>query len=530
MTDTEIRLHVRDLMSQSEVMQDYATTIFGTLFYGGLALNDPEHYDIYSKKKATAVDALKIFRSKFTEDIFFGDYSLLGQLLIGAKGVDGSLKASVYDRKLLAEMPNIIESGAFPDVNNALKLARENGLPADPQDIYFMLRNTFIGHYVQLSMTIIDMDAYMGAVEQYVEEFKRLFVREVSAVVNTITQDGGALVTLHGETVLATTADEAMDFFAEQQAFLASIGKSAGVGGYVYNRKYLEKKKLNTADTEPIMRYGFDEVDKCKKPLRRGHILVVLGAMKGGKTSYVTKQVATLLAEGKNVAIWTTDGKNDEWESGIKTAILSNGLFKGHKIDVDRSDIDSGDIQPGSEEEKYLTALDLAMDSGEFGRLSFFTGVSYAENIKKDLLDHYRTLNAFDVFVMDTPLNMQSLRNNKSKPEYLANGIQNIAHAIRNELPVQACAILTGQLKQETIDQLRLHPEKDMDITAGADTSELVKSADEIVGIFTTKKERDNHMTKLYDVASRHNKPFDTFYAGADLATLRYWSDSTLNT
>lgn len=529
MTDTEIRLHVRDTMSQSELMKDYATTIFGTLFYGGLNLNNPEHYDIYEKKKANAVDALKVFRSKFTEDIFFGDYSLLAQLIMGARGVDGSLKAGVYDKKLLEEMPNIIESGAFPEVVQALKLSREGGLPLDPADVYNMVRTDYIGHYMFLSMSLFDIDAFFSAIDAYIEEFKRIFIREVSGVANMITQDGGAMVTLHGELQTLTTADEAMDYFAEQQAFLAEIGRSAGVGGYVYNRKYLEKKKLNTADTEAIMDYGFDEIDKVKKPLRRGHVLVVLGAMKGGKTSYVTWRVAKLLSQGKNVAIWTTDGKNDEWESGIRASILSNGLFNGHRLDIDRSDIDSNSIQVGSEEDKFLTALDLALDSPEFGRLSFFTGVSYAENIRKDMLDHYRTLNPYDVFVMDTPLNMKSLRGNKSKPEYLADGIQNIAHAARNELPVQASVILTGQLKQETIDNLRSHPEKDIDITAGADTSELVKSADEIVGIFTSKEERENHMTKLFDVASRHNGTFNTFYAGADLATLRYWSDSSLN-
>ena len=60
---------------------------------------------------------------------------------------------------------------------------------------------------------------------------------------------------------------------------------------------------------------------------------------------------------------------------------------------------------------------------------------------------------------------------------------------------------------------LRRNPDETIDITAGAETAETIRTPDEIWGLFSTKEERDNNMMKIYSIASRHNGSFPDFVA-----------------
>lgn len=529
--DRHIKLEVRNKLQTKDLAQQQLRIVFSGIFYGALDKNIEKDNAIYIWKEHRAKDFLKVFRSKVSEDIFFGIYSFLAQLLLKASDVSGAMKTATFDSKLRQEMDYIVASGVLPEVEQIKQLAQSAGQPIDNVEIHELVRFQLSNTYRTLCETKIDDEEFQEALSGYIEEFKRTFISEVAGVTAIITQEGGADVEYRGQTVHMSTPEEAMDYWSEKQSFILGLGHSSTVGGYVYDSKYLKKQRETTQGSDDLFLLGIKEIDDVQKAVMRGHVLAILGPMKGGKTSFTQRLVAKLIAVDKlNVAIWTTDGQTIEWEAGIKASILSNGFWNGYRMDINRGDIMHRTIPDDSDASRYITALETAMANNELGRLSFFTGVSYAENIRRDMLEHYKLLNPYDIFVMDTPVNMTTRTRGKTRPEYLGEGIRTIATVVRDELPVKGCAILTGQLKQEVIDTLRAHPESDMDITAGADTSEIVKTPDRIYGIFTNKLEQANNMTKIHSVAARHDGNFDNFYCGCDLATLRYWSDPSLNT
>ena len=82
---------------------------------------------------------------------------------------------------------------------------------------------------------------------------------------------------------------------------------------------------------------------------------------------------------------------------------------------------------------------------------------------------------------------------------------------LANKLKRPALGLMPAQLKQEVVDYLRRNPDETIDVTAGGESAETVRTPDEVIGLFSSKEERDNNIMKIYSVASRHNGSFQDF-------------------
>jgi hypothetical protein len=96
---------------------------------------------------------------------------------------------------------------------------------------------------------------------------------------------------------------------------------------------------------------------------------------------------------------------------------------------------------------------------------------------------------------------------------------------LANKLKRPALGLMPAQLKQEVVDYMRSHPEETIDVTAGGESSETSRTPDEVIGLFSSKEERDSNMMRIYSVASRHNGSFQDFTARCYLGCCFFLSE-----
>jgi hypothetical protein len=99
----------------------------------------------------------------------------------------------------------------------------------------------------------------------------------------------------------------------------------------------------------------------------------------------------------------------------------------------------------------------------------------------------------------------------KGKVERISEAYMETKNFLANRLKRPALGIMPAQLKQDVVDFLRRNPEETIDVTSGGESAETVRTPDEVIGLFSSKEERDNNIMKIYSVASRHNGSFQDF-------------------
>ena len=130
------------------------------------------------------------------------------------------------------------------------------------------------------------------------------------------------------------------------------------------------------------------------------------------------------------------------------------------------------------------------------------------------------------MLIFDSPVLILS-RYGEGKVERISETMVKLKHSISTKF--NCLCIMTSQIKQEHIDKLRNKPNETIDITAGSDSSEVIKTPDEVIGLFSSKLERSNGQIKVSNTASRHHETFPDFYVGCDLAIGHFFSRPELN-
>lgn len=157
-------------------------------------------------------------------------------------------------------------------------------------------------------------------------------------------------------------------------------------------------------------------------------------------------------------------------------------------------------------------AKQIMATSEQYGRLSFIEGTAYVEDFLDVIEAHYENENQFDVLVIDQLVNVMS-KKGKGKVERISEAYMETKNFLANRLKRPALGIMPAQLKQDVVDFLRRNPDETIDVTAGGESAETVRTPDEVIGLFSSKEERDNNIMKIYSVASRHNGSFQDFQA-----------------
>jgi len=353
---------------------------------------------------------------------------------------------------------------------------------------------------------------------------------ETSENMSMIVQGGdGVYLNLNGRKRLLRTSEDCMNYYTDRIQVIKRLEEERNVTSFSFDINYLkEEKRRNKGDD--ILDYGVAELDTVKRKMRRGNMICVMGPPKGGKTTFTTYLVERALSQGLNVAIWPLEGTPEEWIA----LITSSAIACGHITPDDTQEISKTDIlyntYKSDEDSTRVKAAQYTMAEPNIGRgrLSFLTGVAYVEDFEEELTSHYENVNRFDVIVMDSPINMQT-RLRKGKSEFLSQGFMSLKNYVSNKMKVPALCLVTAQYKQDVIDLIRRNPNAEIDVTAGGETAESIRTPDDVIGLFSNATERENRMMKVYDIASRSNGHFEPFYMGCSLGCAKFWSDPELN-
>jgi replicative DNA helicase len=301
---------------------------------------------------------------------------------------------------------------------------------------------------------------------------------------------------------------------------IKSLSEDSKIRSTVLDSKWFdeEMQNENKHDTNSMFSIGIKEMDATIGELRRGNMLGVMGPPKGGKTRFTNYLVQRALSLGYNVCVWPLEGTKDEWEAMQVASYIAQTSYreaksgkKDNMLRLSSKDILQKKYSNSTEIRKQIAAAKKVLSSSEkYGRLSFIEGTAYVEDMFDVLESHYENENQFDVLVIDQLVNVMS-KKGKGKVERISEAYMETKNFIANRLKVPALGIMPAQLKQDVVDFLRRNPNETIDVTSGGESAETVRTPDEVLGLFSSKEERDNNIMKIYSVASRHNGSFQDF-------------------
>ena len=171
--------------------------------------------------------------------------------------------------------------------------------------------------------------------------------------------------------------------------------------------------------------------------------------------------------------------------------------------------------------------LKLATDP-KIGTLSFISSTAYVEDFLDILEAHYENENPFDVIVIDQLIDILS-KTGRGKVERISQAYQELKIFISTRMKRAALAIIPAQLKQDVVDFLRKNPDETLDVTAGGESAETIRTPDIVLGLYSGKEERAAKLMHIYSVASRHSANFPDFRVKTDLKCCYFESDPNLN-
>ena len=230
--------------------------------------------------------------------------------------------------------------------------------------------------------------------------------------------------------------------------------------------------KEDIEDDKTLMTVGIAEIDETLGELRRSNMLGILGPPKGGKTRFSNFLVQRALSLGLNVCVWPLEGTSEEWLAMQVASYMRRTV----NISMNSKDILQRKYRNDPVRRKQVTAAKTALATAtDMGRLSFIEGVAYVEDFIDVMQSHYDTENPFDVIVIDSLVNIQS-RTGRGKVERISEAYMTMKSFIANKLKRPALAIIPAQLKQEAVDFLRKNPGETIDVTAGGESAETIRT------------------------------------------------------
>lgn len=493
-------------------------TIFSGVVTGELTSDNPE-------RKIISVTS-KVNRSRFTgffpTNIFQDEYAILYDIMFIQKmpmvNIDQIPTIIENNRDLVLDSP-------FVNLNKVGKL--ENGVPLLDDDKIALFTQNIQDMIKEFSNRYVSEEEFNSSARVFIDWYRNTFMLETShRMAMIMSNDGYTEQKPNKRKQHYAGVDDAQKYYNERLKILNELSDTHRVRTIVIGEEwYKQEIELDHAKgaNNAILDYGITKIDMAFGELRRSNMLGILGPPKGGKTRFTNYLVSRALSKGLNVCVWPIEGTKDEWMSMQIAAYLAR--------EKDRR-MSSKDILFHKYENEQIRQLVTAaklefINSDKMGKLSFIESMAYVEDFLSILETHYDNENPFDVVVIDPLVNIMS-KTGRTRNDRVSEAYTSLKNFITYRLKSPAIAILPTQLKQTTIDYLRSHPEETIDVTAGGESSETIRSPDTVIGIMSTKEERAANLMHMYSVASRHSADFDDFQVRADLKCCHFYDDGNL--
>lgn len=504
--------------------------IFGAVILGGLDRDKQE--ELVLKKVAVAKASLPRFLTDFTFNIFFNNYAIFYEIM-------STLKVKTFTKEQLIEIINtnrdlILDS---PYIDKGRYSTTESGNIASDDDILNAITYSLVDDLIDLSNKYVTEEEFQSSCKVYVDWYKNELGERTAQAMSSIMTDLGYDYKKPGRRVRHYQGLKDMrEFYNEQMKIIQSLDNESKINTKVINEKWLQERTASESkkDNKALFKLGFVETDNIVGDLRRGHMLGILGPPKGGKTKFANYLVQKALELGLNVCVWPLEGTSEEWESMQTSALIASQSYKelkakgrgGEMIRLASKDILDKAYVKSPELRKMVYAAETVMATSEhYGTLSFIEGTAYVEDFLDVLEGHWETENRFDVLVIDSLVNIMS-KNGMGKTERISKAYMETKNFIANKMKVPALGIMPAQLKQEVVDALRKAGEDaEIDVTAGGESAETIRTPDLTIGLFSSKAERDSNIMNIHCVASRHSAQFDSFRAKCYLECCMFMSN-----
>lgn len=499
--------------------------IFSAVLIGGLDTKDE-----YAREKAKLYSACKWkFLEYFPINIFQDCYAFFYSLIVDTKqwAFNESDISNAVKRN-----GDLILNSPYINIDKFIYGGDENVVDSQTNEAkLYAFEKEAIELFQELnadySLVEADIDRFDAACRSYLDAYINVLRADVPHGMSRIMSEGLRVKLPNKRSRLYKGYEDACEWFREQDSIISKLV----TGGKVHEHTVADAQELeeilenDTAenDDEVTIGTGLEEIDEVVGGIRRSNMIGILGPPKGGKTRFTTHLVAQYLANGYNVVVWPLEGTESEWKSCLESNIILNDS----NIYIDSKSVLFRKYDPSAQQAVNAARVKLRIGKGR-GKLSFINKEAFCEDFIEVLKEHYERYNKFDVIVIDS-LVLISSRRGLPKTDRISQAYEKLKVFISNGIDKKFVAIIPAQLKQDTVNWLRSHPNDTIDVTAGGESAATIRSPDYVWGLFSSKEERNNNMMKIYDVASRHNGNFGDFYARCRLGACHFWSEPDLN-
>lgn len=490
--------------------------IFGAVIIGGLKKDD----DKWTSKMQVFKTAISKFKGVFPQNIFVDEYAFFYSVLT-------ELKTPVFS---VSSLDLIVENNRDVILDSEhIDIAKWSMLPnnaqaTDSEKVIGFLTSVK-RKMIELSNSEVTMYEFDSSCEMYLRLWKNQYMQQtVQNMALILSEYGYDERDWKKRKTTYKGMSDARKYYSKRMSTLNSMEATDRVKLTVLNEKWLEESSNRDEESEKdkVITFGLTEIDNVIGHFMRSNLLAVLGPPKSGKTRVSAYLAERSLQAGFNVLIWPVEGAKNEWEQ----LMLANQLRTSAGVKIDSAVIRKND---GTDDVKKLVnsaRVNLALDQSR-GRLAFIDGTLYLE----EFLDTLKTtwdVFPYDVVIIDSLLHTLS-KTGRGKVDRIGEAFVLFKDFCKNGVPNKVFGIVPTQMTRDAISQYRKNPDGSIDVTAGGETSESIRTPDFVIGVISTKEERMAGRIKLCDVANRHGVNFMDFYCKAELGSCYLESDPSLN-
>lgn len=488
--------------------------IFGGILFGALDDNNPNFSDIVRNAKQN----YGRFKGLFPSNIFQDEYAIFYDILANQNIVVFSVSQM---NAIIDNNRDLILDSPYVDLRKFMRFS--TGTQATDDEKIAAIKSNMQEMLEELSNLNITTDQFNSACTIFIDYFRNQYMTETGHhIVRIMSEEGYTERRPNKRTQSFSGFTDACKYYSERMKILSELSNENRIRTTILDESwYLEQQENeNKPDDNALMTIGLKQIDAVMGDLRRSNMLGILGPPKGGKTRFTNYLVQRALSLGLNVCVWPLEGTREEWIA-MQTAAY---IARKYGVQLDSKAILQGKLETEQEKSLVRAARFEMISDKSYGRLSFLEGVCYCEDFVDILDTHYETDNAFDVIVIDSLVNVLS-KTGKQKTDRISSAYMLLKAYISNMMKRPALAIVPAQLKQDVINHLRTNPTDTIDVTAGGESAETIRTPDEVLGLFSSKDERAAGLMKIYSVASRHSDSFDDLQVRTSLKCCHFYDD-----
>ena len=465
--------------------------------------------DEYTDKEIVKVFTfVNIVKRRIIVNIFKDEYYALYEAITKAFELKSLVNINLYARILENSIDDLI-------LNKNINIDRYGSDIDEAKKLF--ARDCIIVFKQCLDLGLSSQDDFNMSLELYIDEYRKKKFEQILLNSFKISEEG---ITTKGK--LLKGVDEANKYYQKELNELnlllfspqESYSISSGVDGLnAYDS--MEEKGL-----EGITCFGIEEVDSVIGDITRGELISILGETGGGKTRNAINLAYRAIRNKKNI-LWLP-------LEGTPVEVFSLLLARHIAEEFDNIPVTNKDILKRTE--SYYKYKDIVDDA----KIDLFTNPNYGkfyiesnqttvlvENLEGYLEERYDSQIEFDLLVIDYLSLMQS-QVFKNTTEIVSAGAKICKRVALSFKGKGVAVVLPHQLSKEAV--VMLMKEKEIPTLVSADSTEVVKSSNISVVIYSSEEEKLKSLINFIVIKTRNTATIPKFTVYAQQGNCLYAS------